>query len=280
MASVVNEPESEPEPGRLKSIAAKILMKLFYAARLARFDLLRAIANLARYITKWTPEHDRRLHRLMCYVKSTTNYRQTGWVGDEMSGANLHLYADANYGGSCGRSTTGVQLNVEGPKTSFPIEAVSSVQTAVSHSTPEAEIVAGNHAIRKIGMPTLIMWDRLKTCPDSSEVVKVESSDACMAAVHTDPVSDEKESKPHPAPKPGGSELSFCAAGAFVKRKHQCSKATVKYYDQSNKLIGLKKKGLYCRSVRRAQCSPRSIRQSLRNLHTLARRNSQSHREG
>ena len=55
MASVVNEPEMEPEPGRLKSIAAKILMKLFYAARLARFDLLRAIANLARYITKWTP---------------------------------------------------------------------------------------------------------------------------------------------------------------------------------------------------------------------------------
>ena len=55
MASVVNEPEAEPEPGRLKSIAAKILMKLFYAARLARFDLLRAIANLARYITKWTP---------------------------------------------------------------------------------------------------------------------------------------------------------------------------------------------------------------------------------
>ena len=48
------EPEIEPEPGRLNGLAAKILMKLFYAARLARFDLLRAIANLARYITKWT----------------------------------------------------------------------------------------------------------------------------------------------------------------------------------------------------------------------------------
>ena len=113
------EPDAEPEPGRLKSIAAKVLMKLFYAARLARFDLLRAIANLARYVTKWRPEHDRRLHRLMCYVHSTLSYRQTGWVGDEMSAANLHLYADANFGGSCGRSTTGVQMNVEGPHTCF-----------------------------------------------------------------------------------------------------------------------------------------------------------------
>ena len=96
MASVVNEPESEPEPGRLKSIAAKVLMELFYTACLARLDLLRAIANLARYITEWTPEHDRRLHRLMCNVKSTPSYRQTGRVGDEMLAASLHLYADAN----------------------------------------------------------------------------------------------------------------------------------------------------------------------------------------
>ena len=99
-------------------------MKVFYAARFSRFDLLRAVANLARYITKWKPEHDRRLHRLMCYVKCTLSYRQTGWIGDEMSHVNLNLYADANYGGACGRSTTGVQMNVEGPNSCFPIEAV------------------------------------------------------------------------------------------------------------------------------------------------------------
>ena len=51
MTTYMEEPDAEPEPGRLKSIAAKVLMKLFYAARLARFDLLRAIANLARYVT-------------------------------------------------------------------------------------------------------------------------------------------------------------------------------------------------------------------------------------
>ena len=43
-------------------------MKLLYGARLARFDLLRAINNLAAYITKWTPDRDKRLHSVMCYV--------------------------------------------------------------------------------------------------------------------------------------------------------------------------------------------------------------------
>ena len=157
MAEKLQEPDEEPEPGRLNGIAAKVLMKLFYAARLARFDLLRAIANLARYITKWTAEHDRRLHKLMCYVKSTLDYRQVGYVGDSVSQVNLHLYADANFGGSRGKSTTGVQLHVEGPHTRFPIEAASAAQSCVSHSTPEAEIIAGSHAVRKVRIPALVM---------------------------------------------------------------------------------------------------------------------------
>ena len=94
-------------------------MKVFYAARLARFDLLRAVANLARYSTKWTAEHDRRLAKLMQYIKSTLNYRQVGWIGDPIEQLNLHLYADANFGGDRGKSTTGVHLSIEGPNT-FP----------------------------------------------------------------------------------------------------------------------------------------------------------------
>ena len=37
----------------LKPYAAKVLMKVLYAARYARFDLLRAVCYLAQYITKW-----------------------------------------------------------------------------------------------------------------------------------------------------------------------------------------------------------------------------------
>ena len=61
-----------------------------------------------------------------------------------------------------GKSTSGIQLNVEGPHTNFPIEACSSVQQAVSHSTPEAEIVAGDIALRKIGHGAMVMWEKIK----------------------------------------------------------------------------------------------------------------------
>ncbi len=62
--------------GILQPIAARILMKLLYAARMARLYLLRAIQFLASYITKWTPECDRRLDRLVSYVWSTLKHRQ------------------------------------------------------------------------------------------------------------------------------------------------------------------------------------------------------------
>ena len=39
--------------GRLQAIAASILMGLLYAARMARFDLLRATCKLACFTTKW-----------------------------------------------------------------------------------------------------------------------------------------------------------------------------------------------------------------------------------
>ena len=95
----------------------------------------------------------------MNYVKSTLSYRQIGWVGDDISELNLDLYADANYGTHGGKSTSGVQLHVEGPSTCFPISGNSSSQTAVSHSTPEAEIVAAAAALRKSGIPSMIIWE-------------------------------------------------------------------------------------------------------------------------
>ena len=137
-------------------------MKVFYAARLARFDLLRAVANLSRYVTKWTCEHDKHLMKLMQYIKCTLDYRQVGWIGDDISKLNLHLYADTNFGGSQGKSTTGVQLNIEGPNTFFPMEGMSIAQTAVAHSTPESEIMAAWTALRKTGFPALVFWEYLK----------------------------------------------------------------------------------------------------------------------
>ena len=46
-------------------------MKILYAARMARFDLLTAVNRLATKVTKWTAECDRQLHRIVCYVNSS-----------------------------------------------------------------------------------------------------------------------------------------------------------------------------------------------------------------
>ena len=57
--------------GRLAPVAARILMKILYGARTARLDLLRVVSHLACYLTRWTSECDRKLHRLVCYIQST-----------------------------------------------------------------------------------------------------------------------------------------------------------------------------------------------------------------
>ena len=137
-------------------------MKVFYAARVARFDLLRCIGHLARYVTKWSRTCDEKLFQMMCYVKCTLGHKMTGWIGDPIESLNVHLYTDADYGGSQNKSTSGVHLSIEGPNSNFMIAALSSLMTAVSHSTPEAELVAGDFGIRKEGIAALVMWETLK----------------------------------------------------------------------------------------------------------------------
>jgi hypothetical protein len=58
---VAMQSHSDPGPitqyGELASVAASILMKCLYVARMARFDLLRPVQGLAKYLTKWTPAY-------------------------------------------------------------------------------------------------------------------------------------------------------------------------------------------------------------------------------
>ena len=72
-ASGIEDPATlEPPPrGALADKAASVLMKVSYAARYARFDLLCVVARLAQKISRWTSECDVSLHRLMSYIHST-----------------------------------------------------------------------------------------------------------------------------------------------------------------------------------------------------------------
>ncbi len=87
---------TEEEEGRLANIALKVLMKILYAAKHCRPGLLRATCALARRVSKWTTECDRRLHRLVSYMHITKNHKQYAYVGDEFSRCTIALFADAD----------------------------------------------------------------------------------------------------------------------------------------------------------------------------------------
>ena len=52
-----------------------------------------------------------------------------------------------------------------GLNTMFPLTGISRKQTCVSHSTPEAEIVAADVALRTTGIPAAILWDNILQRP-------------------------------------------------------------------------------------------------------------------
>ena len=146
--------------GQLQPIAARVLMKILYAARMCRFDLLRAVCGLAQRITRWDATCDRRLLRVVEYAHSLLGKCLVGYVGNTPHELRPLLYADADMAGcsETQRSTTGVHHCISGSHTRFPIASVSKRQGCVSHSTPEVEIVSRCHAVQKIGIPSSEIW--------------------------------------------------------------------------------------------------------------------------
>eukprot|EP00972_Heterocapsa_arctica_P024228 3572583-Heterocapsa_arctica.AAC.1 len=92
-------------------------MKIPSVARLARFDLLRAVGELATQITKWDSRRDRMLHRLVCYIHSSLDLKLRGYVGDSTDLLQLTLYSDADFAGfpETAKSISGVFLALTGP---------------------------------------------------------------------------------------------------------------------------------------------------------------------
>ncbi|CAE8594044.1 unnamed protein product, partial [Polarella glacialis] len=157
--------EDDNEPGKLADAACSVQMKVLYGARLARFDLLKAVAGLASKVTKWSVSCDKRLFRLMCYINDSKGLKMRGHVGkdDKAEDLFLRLFADADFAGcrDTARSTSGVFLGIYGKNTFVPVAAQAKKQSCVSHSTPEAELVAANLALRTQGLPALEVFDKV-----------------------------------------------------------------------------------------------------------------------
>ena len=89
-AGIARPTLSEDEkPGKLQPVASKILMKILFAARMARFDLLRATQSLASRVTKWSVECDVALHRLVSYINSSKDHFLEGFIGDSFDQCQL-----------------------------------------------------------------------------------------------------------------------------------------------------------------------------------------------
>ena len=131
-------------PGVMAPQAANILMKFFYGAWFARWDMLEVITKLVTMITKWTTPCDSALLRLARYVHGTVDGVLIGYVGDSPAELRIRLFPDADVAGDrpSYKATSGGFLYLHGHTTYTPIAARSKKQTSASHSTPKAEIIS------------------------------------------------------------------------------------------------------------------------------------------
>ena len=141
--------------GTLQPAAARILMKCLWLARLCRADLVHPITVLARKITFWSVNDDRRLHRLMCYIDSTKDYRMTNVVKGDGSDLHILCFTDSDHAGKVehGYSTSGGFVAVSGKGTYFPISWCAKKQTACRRSTTEAETISLAHTLFSEALP-------------------------------------------------------------------------------------------------------------------------------
>lgn len=82
------------EPGKLPSIAVKVLMNILHVARMARFDLVKPATSLAREVWRWNRAYDKALFRRVCYISTTLNVNLVSHVGDPIDDCRLMLFTD------------------------------------------------------------------------------------------------------------------------------------------------------------------------------------------
>jgi len=84
-------------------------------------------------------------------------------VGDKAEDCALALFCDASFAGDLtdSKSTGGAYMAIIGPCTFVPMTWFCKKQTAVSHSSTEAEVLALDAAIRTDGLPTLALLETI-----------------------------------------------------------------------------------------------------------------------
>ena len=74
-------------------------------------------------------------------------------------------------------------MAIEGPNSSFPIGAGSKKLHVTCNSTTEAEICAGSHGLRQVGLPGSILWDVITGATDAEGTPMDEIVDETLGPV-------------------------------------------------------------------------------------------------
>ena len=169
--------------GQLAGVAARLVMKLMWLCRIGRPDVMIGVVQCAKHVTCWSLNDDKRIQRIVGYLKSTSDYAHVIKINDIPSDLSLSLYCDADFGGDVKdmKSTSGFVLAIEGENSFALLGWGSKKQKVISRSTTESEFVSLSSALFQEAIPMLEVWQKL--IPTINLVIH-EDNTACIAILH------------------------------------------------------------------------------------------------
>ena len=151
-------PKGAEAQGVHAATASSHLMKVLFAARLCRPDLLVAITRLASKVSCWQLCHDRALKRLFAYIAHHSDLELFGNISTaDLSDCEVVMSPDADLNGDMetSKSTSGlwVELRSADGQRSWPLAWRSKRQGSTASSTPEAETISMATGLKSEGLP-------------------------------------------------------------------------------------------------------------------------------
>ena len=98
--------------GQISASSAQPVMKLMWLGRISHPDIMVAINTLARNITRWRANDDKRAARLVGYIAVTGDYAHVMRINDPPAKLWLSLYVDSDCGSSPDMKSTIVGLSL------------------------------------------------------------------------------------------------------------------------------------------------------------------------
>ena len=149
------------QPGVYGFMAASPLMGILYGARSCRPDEIVPTLRLARRVSKWTLFDDRKLMRLLGYIRASAGLALSGGLSTrDLSTAVVRCWPDADLAGEPAedaKSTSGLWLEIASAdgERSMAIHWGMRKQTSTSDSTTVAELDSMHSGLKLEALPVI-----------------------------------------------------------------------------------------------------------------------------